>query len=34
VHEARGDDISALIVEADHMSGGVVDLPFEIDVQR
>jgi hypothetical protein len=34
VHEARGDDISALIVEADRMTGGVVDLPFEIDIQR
>jgi ABC-type polysaccharide/polyol phosphate transport system ATPase subunit len=34
VHEARGDDISALIVEAERMSGGVVDLPFEIDIER
>ena len=33
-HVVRGDDISALIVQADRMSGGVVDLPFEIDIQR
>jgi ABC-type multidrug transport system ATPase subunit len=32
--EARGDDISALIVEADRMSGGVVDLPYELNIER
>ena len=31
---ARVDDLAALIVQATHMSGGVVELPYEIEVTR
>jgi ABC-type polysaccharide/polyol phosphate transport system ATPase subunit len=31
---ARADDLIALIVQASHMSGGVVDLPYDVRVER
>jgi hypothetical protein len=31
---ARADDLSALLVQAPHWTGGVVDLPYEMEVRR
>jgi len=31
---ARRDDVASLIVEADHWSGGVADLPHELEIRR
>jgi ABC-type polysaccharide/polyol phosphate transport system ATPase subunit len=33
-HYARADDIAALLVQAPHWTGGVVDLPYELEVTR
>jgi hypothetical protein len=30
----RAEDVAALIVQAPHYTGGVVDVPFELEVER
>jgi hypothetical protein len=30
----RAEDVTAVIVQAPHHTGGVVDMPFELEVER